>query len=310
MGINFTEQYDRISVLTPKHTDHWLYAAVRSIRLREETDVLQQAAKIALVHEELSKRTPQRIAQMFPPDRQFNGLKWREKDGISSLQALARYEPDKPIGRHLDTFLDEWMCQTLFVWRCAWRQLTAYGKRPIRRRAKAALRAYGDTKSVFWPAKLCEAFGVEEAAIQVINLLERNEPEAFYRGTFVLPRCEFYMPDSDFGRLKDILIRFIGEDDYDKAKRHIALSAEVSEVKGNQAFFACALDRRVVRALKRHWTQSKAEADQDMLRELNETWRRFSLFNRLRQWVWQTARQARQHVLFLLMAVHLKMREA
>lgn len=68
------------------------------------TDIIKAASRL----------TPEEFMSLFPPDKEYNGEKYMEKDYFTTMKAVKRFPAGKPIGKEINCFLEEYYSKYVF----------------------------------------------------------------------------------------------------------------------------------------------------------------------------------------------------
>ena len=62
-----------------------------------------------------SRLTPEEFMSLFPPDKEYNGEKYMEKDYFTTMKAVKRFPAGKPIDKGINCFLEEYYSRYVFL---------------------------------------------------------------------------------------------------------------------------------------------------------------------------------------------------
>lgn len=233
--------YERIRDLSSYGTDKWLYAAIRAAG--KETPGHTQ-----MVLNALRKRTPRDLLRLFPPTKEYDGERWGMKDYFYTMDKVRGFGLDKPLGKHVESFLWDYMEPHLnaFLLNCELRHI---GKPSWR--AMSVLDEYR-APPLLSVASLCDEVNRPESFRPIYNLIFRQCE--FMDGVYI--GDDFKLDYNAFQKCKTILARYISNDWIEWAKEAFKNMGECRAISIERDYYLAALSAAETRRLQDHLTDT------------------------------------------------------
>lgn len=229
--------YERIRDLSSYGTDKWLYAAIRAAT-KEAPGHTQMALNA------LRKRTPRDVLRMFPPTKEYDGERWGMKDYFYTIEKARAFGLDKPLGKHVEAFLWDYMEPHLnmFLVNCELRHI---GKPSWR--AMSVLDEYR-APPLLSVTSLCDKVNRPESFVPVYNLIFRQDEamDGVYIG------ADFKLDYNAFQKCKSILARYISNDWIEAAEEAFKAMGEYRAISIERDYSLAVLSATATRRLKAH----------------------------------------------------------